>query len=609
MIRQAIALISISLGIAIPSTIARSLPIPKQFSQNATLPETAIHLAQIEEFERALQQIQPIEERSRETTENPKDSAILEIAVGLAEMGEFERSLRWIQSLDSNAKQIDAFDRLAIELATAGYLDAGLQVADLLPESKTTSTQRDMAIELVDLGQVDRALQLRQKLTNPQQRDRVLRIVILYYLEDRGNVAKAEELLSQVQARSLQQRLQGVLVSTLAKQGKREEALNWVQLPPQSTNVSTFGQPVEMSKTQEDLLSYIAYGSIRGGEISEALTDIETYFSRNWTVSRELIGEILASDRALMLNQLDRIQTIVDRWQTPHVSMDAIANTSADLVDEYREHGDSEVAEKQVEKLLLRLQGSEISLSTRIKVIKAIANAGYIDAAWQLLEKIPSQETWYAEGVNAIAVQWAKQGDLEKARSLLRQIPPNNNKSRLKIWQHFSWDLADAGELDSAIAIARNNIIEARTQAETFLVLARKHPEQAQSLLESARSLLNRMFSEDKGIMSRQLAIQFAKIGEFPTAKTILERRIFDRESAELQSALSRIVPIVAEQGNYSLARDFIRRCPDSICTATLFAKLSRHANENQNPDIASESIETAIANLEGDANTASSSQ
>jgi hypothetical protein len=65
----------------------------------------------------------------------------------------------------------------------------------------------------------------------------------------------------------------------------------------------------------------------------------------------------------------------------------------------------------------------------------------------------------------------------------------------------------------------------------------------------------------------------------------------------------------VAEQGNYSLARDFIRRCPDSICTATLFAKLSRHANENQNPDIASESIETAIANLEGDANTASSSQ
>ena len=256
-------------------------------------------------------------------------------------------------------------------------------------------------------------------------------------------------------------------------------------------------------------------------------------------------------------------------------------------------------AEKQVDKLLQKLQESEISLSTRIKVIKAIANAGYIDVAWELLEKIPSQETWYAEGVNAIALQEAKQGNLDKARSLLSQIPPNNNKSRLKIWQHFSWDLADAGELNSAIAVARDNIIEARTQAETFLVLARKHPEQAKSLLESARSLLNRMFAEDKGVMARQLAVQFAENGDFQTAKTILEQRTFDRDSAELQSALSQIVPIMAEPGNYSLARDFIQRCPNSICQAILFAKLSRQARENQNPNLASDFIEAAIANLE----------
>lgn len=277
------------------------------------------HLTKVSQVTQTLEAAKPIANNHLEKAE-----ILSAIGVKLAKMGESQLALQVAKTLGDEIQlgtslpEVGAKDKalrdIATELLAVGQTEAALQVAQSIPDEKVKGLAlADVAQQLAKAGQVERALQMANSISDGEGKALGL-MAIASELNAAGQLLRSQQLLSQLPLPTIPdpnvfgayQPLRRI-AAALAKIGQFDQALQVAE---------TIKEPTKDKYTKSEALADIAKYLAESGKLEQAFQvaqTIETSNSKAETLATIIpkLTEISQVEQALQVTQT--IQ--VDGWK------------------------------------------------------------------------------------------------------------------------------------------------------------------------------------------------------------------------------------------------------------------------------------------------------
>lgn len=449
----------------------------------------ALKAAEEEEFDVALEAANSIEDA---TTRN---STLLEMAFFLAEAQKTERALQVLQSLPENKrKELRVLQSVVRSLAAQGKVDSALEIA------QSSANNQDKAVLLAEAGAVEEALEIAATLEEEQQAETLA--FITKALARIGKLDQAVELAQSLPKDSWQGFAFSNIVKSLIAVEQWEQALEVAQL-------------IEDNYSQEDTDTKFPSGNHLQAFYEIAVALRETGKLEQALQVTEFIDDEFKGFKAPVLGSIAVEFAKLGKFDQ---ALEIARGTENDYDDsqigiELAKAGKL----KEARQIAQSLQDNYYQIDVLSEVVTQLTNLGKLTEAIEIAQSLENEEN---QGLilGKIALTLGREGKVERALQLTQQAPASEKTEITgKVAEGLIVnDFAGALEIFRSLEDNPRKYWIARNMAVALTVNG-----QVDKALQFSESLELPHYNADIASLLEQIAVNFARLGDFERALEI----------------------------------------------------------------------------------------